>query len=142
MIELNDIVLSDEKFKTLSNYLDGTDFNGVEYNKGETLLEYGFLYDSRSGEVIVTHPIHVWNEKEVPIMFGITNIPREDIIKSFRKESARILIENDLSLPKWEGLCDEYKINIIENTTMGLDLSNVKLDMSIDDLLDYLKTKI
>jgi hypothetical protein len=142
MTNLDDKILTNEKFNTLGNYLDGTDFNGVEYNKNETLLEYGFLYDSRTGDMIVTLPNYVWEEKDSPIKFGVTNVSKDKIDEVFDNDSTRILSENKLTLPKWDVLCDEYKINMIENTTMGLDLSKVELNMSVDDLIEYLKKKI
>lgn len=141
MKRINEIVLSIEKYNVLGTLLDGTDFNGVEYDKNETLLEYGFLYDSRTGDMIVTQPLYVLNNNNRPIRFGILKLSNNKINEVFEKDSTQILSENELTLPTWNELCDEYKINLIETTTRGLDLSKVNLTMSIDDLFKYLETK-
>ena len=142
MKKINNIVISDDKFETLGNYLDGTDFNGVGYDKNVTLLEYGFVYDSRTGDLIVTHPSYVWNEMNVPIRFGVTKVSKEQIEEMFEKDSTQILSENKLTLPTWNEICEEYKINLIETTTSGLGLSKIHLTMTYEDLIEYLKTKM
>jgi hypothetical protein len=74
MIDISNTVINKEQIERLRVLLDTSDFNGVDYDKEVSLLEYGFVYDSRTGAVICTHPSYVWNKKDSPIKFGVTNI--------------------------------------------------------------------
>lgn len=142
MFNLNHIVLSIDKFKELGMYLDVTDFHGVDYNKNESLIKYGFVYDEQTGDLIVTYPDYVWKDKNTPIKFGLTNISKEKISELFNKESDKILSENDMSLETWNNVCESYQINMIETSTGDTELFTTPMTMSVDDLIDYLKTKM
>jgi len=142
MININNIVISDEHFDVISNLLDGTDFNGVDYDKGKSLFEYGFVYDGQSNSLISTHSISVWNEKETPIHFGVVELTLDKIDDVFNENSEQILSENELTVREWDELCDSYKVNLIENSTGGLNLKGMKMDVTSEKLIEYLNTKI
>jgi len=142
MIKTNNTVISDKHFDTISNLLDGTDFNGVDYDKSKSLFEYGFVYDGRSNSLISTHTLDIWNDKEAPIRFGVVELTLDRIDDVFNENSEQILSETNTTLIEWDELCDSYKINLIENTCGGLNLSGMKMDVTSEKLIQYLKTKI
>jgi hypothetical protein len=142
MKTFNDIVISEEDFNTIGNLLDGTDFHGVGYVKNVSLLKYGFLYNSQSGELLVTHKDYIWDIKNMSMHFGVKKFTQEDIVNVFDKDSVKILKEYDLSLSEWDALCDSYKINMTENSTGGVELTMTRMNMNIEGLIEYLKTKV
>lgn len=142
MILFEDIVITSEKVDIISNLLDGTDFHGVDYEKGVSLFMYGFVYDGRTNTLISTHTIDVWNSKLCPMTFGVVELTLDKIDDVFNKHSEQILSDNDLTLSEWDELCDSYKINLIEISTGGLNIKGMLMDKTVEDLIEYLKTKI
>lgn len=142
MTNLNNIVISKEDLLTIGNLLDGTDFHGVDYDKGTSLFEYGFVYDGRTNSLISTHTMSVWNDKDCPIHFGVVELTLDKIDDVFNENSSQILSENKLTLKEWDELCDSYKINLIENSTGGLGLKTMNMNVDCSGLIEYLKTKI
>jgi len=139
MVNLNNIVISKDDFKTISNLLDGTDFHGVDYDKSVSLFKYGFVYDGRTGMLITTHSATVWNEKATPIHFAVVELSLDKIDDVFNEFSVQILSENNLTIGQWDELCDSYKINLIEISCGGLELKKPFMKMTASDLITYLK---
>lgn len=142
MFKLNNIVLSNDKFKELGLFLDVTDFHGVEFEKNVSLLKYGFVYNEQTGDLIVTYPDYIWEGKNTPMRFGLINISKDKIDELFNNDSERILTENDLTLSQWDCLCEAYKVNMIESSTGETELFTTPMEMSVDELIEYLKTKM
>lgn len=138
MKKFKDTVISTKQFDKVCNLLDGTDFQGVDYEKFISLFKYGFVYDSLTEKLITTHTVSVWNDLNVPIKFSITNLPLDKINKVFDEHSTEILSENKLVLSEWNELCDSYKINLIEISTGGLELKELPLDIDCHGLIQYL----
>lgn len=134
-------VISNNHFDQISNLLDGTDFDGVDYNKGKSLFDFGFIYDGWTNTLISTHCMDVWVEKDSPIHFGIVELTLDKIDDVFNENSEQLLSENNLTLKEWDELCDSYKINLIENTNGGLNIKGMDMNLNSDKLIDYLKTK-
>lgn len=142
MEKLDNIVISDEHLDTITNLLDGTDFQGVDYEKGKSLFVYGFVYDGRTNSLISTYSMDIWNIKERPIHFGVIELTLDTIDDVFNKDSEQILEDNNLTIGEWDELCDSFKINLIENSTGGLNLTGMHMDVTSEKLIEYLKTKI
>lgn len=142
MTKFNDIVISQLDFDTISNLLDGTDFEGVDYDKGTSLFKYGFVYDGRTDTLISTHTVSVWNDKKCSIHFGIVELTLDKIDDVFNENSEQILSDNELTVKEWDELCDSYKINLIEISTGGLELKSIMFNLTSSELIEYLKTKI
>ena len=117
-------------------------FEGVDYDKGKSLFEYGFIYDGRSNALISTHKMNVWEMKDCPMHFGVVELTLDSIDDAFNEDSEQILDDNKLTLKEWNELCDSYKINLIEISTGGLNLTGMKLNVTSDKLIEYLLTKI
>jgi len=138
----NNTIISDKHFDLISNLLNGTDFNGVDYDKGKSLFEFGFVYDGRSNSIISTHTMDVWEMKDCPIHFGVVELTLDMIDDVFNDNSEQILSDNDMCLSEWDELCDSYKINLIENSCGGLNIKGMNMNFTTDNLIEYLKTKI
>lgn len=142
MINFDTIVITKEHFDVISNLLDGTDFNGVDYDKGKSLFEYGFVYDGRTGSLISTHTLDVWNNKDCPMHFGVIELTLDKIDDVFNENSEQILSDCKLTVREFDELCDSYKINLIENSCGGLNLKGMEMNVTSEKLIEYLKTKI
>jgi len=142
MENVRDSVMSQYHLDKISNLLEGTDFNGVTYNKFESLLEFGFIFDERIGKIIVTEPIEVWDENDTKIRFAIADLSLNDIDDAFNLDSEFILTSRGFNISQWDEMCHAYKINYIEMSTGGLNLSSKELTLSCDDLINYLETII
>jgi hypothetical protein len=142
MIDLNDNVISKEHYDTISNLLDGTDFEGVDYDKDKSLFNYGFVFDSRSNLLISTHSMNVWNTKDCLMHFGIVELTMDSVDEVYKENSEQILSDNLITPEEWEELCDSYKINLVENSTGGLNLKGMNMDITSEKLIEFLLTKI
>lgn len=141
MTNILNSVITPEQIERLRVLLDTTDFNGVDFNKEASLLEYGFVYDSRTGVVISTHPDYVWNKKDSPIKFGIGTITSAQITEAFNSGKSQIITDG-MTTKKFNEMCDEFKINEIELKTASLGLRGIPMTMSFDDLVIFLEEYI
>lgn len=140
MVKISNTVITKEQIERLRVLLDTTDFNGVLYDKEASLLEQGFVYDSRTGVAICTHPSYVWDKKDSPIKFGVTSITSDQINEAFVSGKDQIL--SDITEFEFNHMCDEYKIYEVEAKSSKLGLRSVVMDMSFDDLVVYLEDYI
>jgi hypothetical protein len=140
MVDISNTVITKEQIERLRILLDTTDFNGVDYNKEVSLLEQGFVYDSRTGATICTHPSYVWNKKDSPIKFGVTSITSNQITEAFVVGKDQIL--SDITEFEFNHMCDEYKIYEIETKSSKLGLRSVVMEMTFDELVIYLEDYI
>lgn len=138
---LSENILTITNREEISTHLDGTDFFGVDYDKMKSLLDYGFLYDSRTGDMILCERGYILKEMDSPIMFGLTNISKEVIDSLFETHKDQILEEYEIDHSDLDEMCYEYKINLINSEVGELGLSLIELNMDVSDMIIYLKER-
>lgn len=142
MISINNEILNNQQIEKLLNLLDSTDFNGVDVDKDVSLIEHGFVYDSRTNILICTHPSYVWNQTiEEEIKFAVSVLSMDKVNSIFR-ENKDIIVDDILTEEVYYQMCDEYKINEIENRTGLIGFRSIIMSLSFNDLVSYLNDYI
>lgn len=126
------------KFDRLEKLLHLSNFEGVDYDQMTSLFEFGFLYNSDTGEIITTHRISVWYRVKEEMRFGVGNLTPSQIQECFRQDQELILDEAECSLEEWNEMCYVYKIQEIQNATGSLKLKSIPLTLDLDGLISYL----
>lgn len=133
-------ILTDEQREKIVELLNSLGFEGVSTHKDKSLFEYGFVYDSKTGKLIMTSPEYVWDELGEPMKFGIKTITKDEMLEVFTKYRGEILKYNDdIPEEEWLMMCDSYKLNDLFQWENSLGVLITDMTFTSEDLIEYLE---
>lgn len=133
-------ILSNEHREKILELLNSLGFEGVSPDKGKSLFEYGFVYDTKTEVLIMTSPEYVWGELNEPMRFGIKTVTHDEMLDVFTKHRDEILKYNDdMPEEEWLMMCDSYKLNDLFQWDNKIGVKITEMTTTPNELVHLLK---
>lgn len=122
----------DEKLNKLCELLQAKGFEGTDASINESITEYGFVYNVKTGEAIYHFPQGLFDRQ-----YDATFISKKDIKEAFGRHAESILKFVGMTEKEFFGYSLQSQIDSIDAYS-GAFKERLSFQMDIDDIINHL----
>lgn len=138
----NPKVITNNEIVSIIQLVYSTYLSGGKTPQDEALFDLGFLYDKKTGLVVVTRKKLTWSFMTSKLKFRVFYIDEFTIDDVFIDRREIIMKNNDITEEYWSGLSSVDKLFILEQDNSFLTCQSDFQEFNSSELCSFLETYI